>query len=84
MSAKLEIEIDEPLLQQAEAWAQRRGITLSSAVAAYLRDLTRDELPPPRSDWLKHLAGIARPVSGDPVEATNASEYIQYLEKKYS
>lgn len=84
MTARLEIEIDEPLLQKAEEWAKQRGITLASAVAAYLHELTQEESPQPRSEWLKGLAGIGRSTASEAKTSISSTDYDDYLERKYS
>ncbi len=46
MRTTVTLELDQALLQKAEAWAERHQITLSEAITNLLRELTDVERPP--------------------------------------
>jgi hypothetical protein len=65
MQTKLTLRLEERLIVRAKAWARKRGISLSQAVATLFEQLSE---APERalSPWTRKLVGIAAPGKGRP------------------
>ena len=83
MQTKLTLRLDESVIVRAKAWARRRGVSLSQAVASLF-----DQLPgaPENalSPWTRKLVGIAgrggrRPLSDEAIRRA----HFEHLEKKH-
>lgn len=84
MPARLVLEIDEALVERANAWAGKRGISLSDAVADYFARLPERDAASTGSGWIEGLDGIAAtPGHPAPTDDGLREEYMNYLEAKY-
>lgn len=84
MQTKLTLRLEERLVVRAKAWARKRGVSLSQAVATIFEQLPK---PPERklSPWTQQLLGRARPSKkGAPLsdEAIRRA-YLDHLEEKH-
>jgi len=79
MKTRLIIHIDRDLIEQAKAYAKRRGRSVSAVVAEYFESLTKESprTPPLPTRQLDSLVGILKDAK------IEESDYKKYLEKKY-
>ena len=56
MQTKLTLRLDHEVIDRAKAWAARRGVSLSKAVASLFEQLPRE--PESLSPWTRKLVGI--------------------------
>lgn len=80
---KLELEIQEPLVRRAEAWAAKKGISLQTAVEEYFATLPGEELPLPKSPWLRQLVNAKLAHRQAPSDTEAEDDYAAYLATKY-
>ena len=80
----MEVAIDRNIYQQAQTYAQQKGINLTAVLENFLLRFigksqeTADEAVP---DVVLSLLGAGEPVSDDDLNASES--YHQYLEEKY-
>lgn len=85
MQTKLTLRLEERLVVRAKAWARKRGVSLSQAVASVFEQLPRPaehELSP----WTLQLVGRGRsPRKGaaPPTDAAIRRDHLDALEKKH-
>jgi hypothetical protein len=82
MDSKLTLKLDEGAIEQAKAYAQRRGTSLSRLVESYFVGLTRREGTGDRKPVgvVAELAGLLTAKAVD----TTKEGYAEYLSRKYS
>ena len=84
MQTKLTLRLEERLVVRAKAWARKRGVSLSQAVATIFEQLPN---PPERelSSWTRQLIGRARPSKkGVPLsDEAIRRDRLNHLEKKH-
>ena len=80
----MEVVINSRLYQQASAYAQKRGLNLTSVIENFLirfvgtsKDATEQEIP----DVVQSLLGAGEKIAEDDMNAREA--YYEYLEDKY-
>ena len=83
MQTKLTLRLEEALIVRAKAWARKRGVSLSQAVAMLFEQLPATP-ESSLSPWTKKLLGVAargkRPPHSD--EALRAA-HVDHLGKKH-
>jgi hypothetical protein len=80
----MDVAINNNIYQQASAYAQKQGLSLTSVIENFLmrfivRNQSATEQPVP--DVVLSLLGAGEPVADDDINAREA--YQQYLEEKY-
>ena len=80
----MDVAINNNIYQQASAYAQKQGLSLTSVIENFLmrfidRNQSATEQPVP--DVVLSLLGAGEPVADDDINARKA--YQQYLEEKY-
>ncbi len=84
MQTKLTLRLEDKLIVRAKAWAQRRGVSLSQAVATLFEQLTGEPPDSSLSPWTRKLIGIATPRKGAaPSDEALRGEYIDRLAIKH-
>ena len=85
MQTKLTLRLDEAIIRRAKAWARRRGISLSEALAAIFAQLPDepDESVPRLGLWTRRLIGAAGPADDRSDEGVRR-EHRDHLERKYA
>jgi hypothetical protein len=83
MQAKLTLRVEERLIARAKAWARKRGVSLSQAVASLFEQLPAPSAEP-LSPWTRKLVGIGvrgkdRPLSDEAARRAHQ----EYLEAKH-
>jgi Family of unknown function (DUF6364) len=82
MQTKLTLRLEQRLVVQAKAWARKRGVSLSQAVATLF-----EQLPgaPERtlSPWTRKLVGIAGRGKRRGSDEAVRRAYLDHLEEKY-
>ncbi len=79
MQTTVTLNIDQELLQRAEAWANRHQISLSEAIANLLQQLPDPNPLPALEPWTQSLVGVIPDAS-----LATQDEYVDYLEEKYT
>jgi hypothetical protein len=82
MQTKLTLRLEERLIARAKAWARKRGISLSQAVATLFEQLPGT--PGTFSPWTQTLIGLGaskgkRPLSDEAVR----NAHLDYLDEKH-
>lgn len=80
----MEVSIDSQLYREAQDYAKKRGLTLSSVIEDFLVRFcgkSKTCVRQCRSDVALSLLGAGEPVAEDDINAREA--YFQYLENKY-
>ena len=91
MQTKLTLRLDDAAIRRAKAWARRRGISLSAAVAAFFAQLpvVADEPDEPEfriGPWTRRLIGAGGFAPGDASDAGDDEIrrlHREHLERKY-
>lgn len=82
MQAKLTLRLEERLITRAKAWARRRGVSLSQAVAALFEQLPstseRQLLP-----WTQKLVGVAGRAKRPPSDESVRRDHLDQLQEKH-
>lgn len=80
----MEVTINNNIYQQASAYAEKQGLSLTSVIENFLvrfaghnKTASEEKVP----DVVLSLLGAGEPVSDDDINAREA--YYEYLEKKY-
>ena len=85
MQTKLTLRLEKSLIDQAKAWADEKGVSLSHVVSMFFQRITtgerrKEELHP----FMQKIIGIARKKGSDSLsDAELKEEYHTYLEEKY-
>ena len=79
----MEVAINSQLYQQASAYAQQQGLSLTSVIENFLVRFIghSKDADQPIPDVVLSLLGAGEPVADDDLNAREA--YNQYLEEKY-
>ena len=75
MKQKLTITVDADLLPVAKRYARSRGVSLSSLVEQYLREMAGEDAPSFSSRWRGKFRAAER--EGDPRYETLTRKYLQ-------
>jgi hypothetical protein len=83
MQTKLTLRLEHRLIVRAKAWARRRGVSLSQAVATVFEQLPGGPTPT-LSPWTRKLVGIAggrksAPLSDDAIRR----RHLEHLAAKH-
>jgi hypothetical protein len=83
MQTKLTLRLEESLIVRAKAWARRRGVSLSEAVATLFEQLPGSS-ERALSPWTRKLAGIAARRKGrPPSDEAIRRRYLDHLAEKH-
>jgi hypothetical protein len=83
MQTKLTLRLEEKLIARAKAWARKRGVSLSQAVATLFEQLPGTQTQS-LTPWTEKLVGLAargkrRPLTDDEVRRA----YLDHLDGKH-
>jgi hypothetical protein len=80
MNAKLTLNIDQSIIEEAKSYAKNNSVSLSKLIENYLHSLTKKKSGRAKvSPLVESLTGVISPESND-----YKKEYSDYLSKKYS
>lgn len=80
MQTKLTLRLDDELIRQAKAYAERDGRSVSELVASYFRRLTTTVTEVP-AHIPSSFFGVAAPPAG--ARAPQIEDYREHLERKH-
>ena len=84
MASKLVLELEEPLIRKAEAWAANQGLSVSQAISRLVAGLPEPDPEPELSPWVRSFAGCAASADGSTLTDEEVREaYTDYLIEKY-
>lgn len=83
METELTLHLDERLVEKANRWAQTHNVSLSDAIAAFLKQLPDPDQPLKLSPWTQQLVGVLAAEGEPEVDETLQAQYLDYLEEKY-
>ena len=82
MQTKLTLRLDDALIERAKAWARKRGVSLSQAVATLF-----EQLPAPQertlTPWTQQLLSVVERSKRPPTDDEVRHGKIEHLRKKH-
>jgi hypothetical protein len=83
MQTKLTLRLDEKLIVRAKAWARKRGVSLSEAVATLFEQLPGAQISS-LSPWTQKLVGLAARAKRTPrTDDAVRRAHMDHLEAKH-
>lgn len=83
MQTKLTLRLEDTVIENAKAWAQARGVSLSSVVEQFFERLPAESRVRPLSAWTQRLSGAGVGACGEAGDEPLREEYLDRLEEKY-
>ena len=83
METELTLHLDDRLVKKAKRWAQSQNVSLSEAVAMFLKQLPDPDQPLDLSPWTQQLVGVLASEGQFDADETLQTQYLDYLEEKY-
>jgi antitoxin component of RelBE/YafQ-DinJ toxin-antitoxin module len=83
MQTKLTLRIDETLVEKAKAWAKKRHISVSQAVAEFFAQLPENGGPGKLSPWTRRLIGVAAKEERAPTDEEIQKDYLNHVQRKH-
>ena len=83
MQTKLTLRIDETLVEKAKAWAKKRHISVSQAVAEFFAQLPENGEPGKLSPWTRRLIGVAAKEERASTDKEIQKDYLTHLQRKH-